>query len=104
MRTGAFRLRGYLRPTTAEVLGDAVSELENATAEQKNNKPFVQNCIRRDGQAFQYASQVLRKDPELVTLALQTENALYKRIHKTLKEVEGALNIPKHPLLPLTSL
>jgi hypothetical protein len=100
MRTGTFRLRGSLRPTTAEVLGDAVSELENATAEQKNNKAFVQNCIRRDGQAFQYASQVLRKDAQLVTLALQTENALYERIHKTLKEVGRC---SKYPETPFTS-
>lgn len=67
---------------------------------EKNNKAFVQNCVRRDGQAFQYASQVLRKDPELVTLALQTENALYKRIHKTLKEVERC---SKYPETPFTS-
>ena len=71
--------------------------LQHATDERKDDKEFVLNYVRMNGEAFQYASPRLRDDEEVLVAAMQTTSSWIfdfasPRLRGEKKDVLEALN------------
>jgi hypothetical protein len=89
-----FPVHLYKRPKSYEKV--EMISLEDASDLLKNDKPFVLEAVKRDGDNLFYASQALQNDKEVAMEAVMNKGYMITYLYEKLKKDKDILNAAAH--------